>query len=170
MTEEQMSVLDGYMVDSNVSLIDKAKIQAQVLVALVRALRAELGKEKADTLVKQALGDWSRRLFAEIGQGIEGSGRRRWAKMQGALNDISRLAVEATEPVRDADRLEFDVTRCGYAEFFRDLNEPELGALLVCATDFDIAATSGGEVTLEREQTIMQGAPSCTFRYRFAPR
>jgi hypothetical protein len=50
------------------------------------------------------------------------------------------------------------------------LGEPELGALLICETDFDIAATGSGEVTLTRDQTIMQGAPSCTFRYKFAPR
>jgi hypothetical protein len=42
--------------------------------------------------------------------------------------------------------------------------------MLMCSTDLDIAAASEGEVTLTREQTIMQGAPSCTFRYRFAPR
>jgi hypothetical protein len=42
--------------------------------------------------------------------------------------------------------------------------------LLACQTDFDIVAASGDEVRLERDQTIMQGAPSCTFRYRFAPR
>ena len=40
----------------------------------------------------------------------------------------------------------------------------------MCSTDFDIAAQSDGEVTLTREQTIMQGAPACTFRYKFAPR
>ena len=164
------NVLDPYMVDSEVSFLDRAKIQAQVLVPVMTALRAELGKDKADALVKQALSGWSRQLFAEIGQDIEGSGRRRWARMQGALNEISLAGVEATEPVKDAGKLEFDVTRCRYAEFFRDLDEPELGALLMCSTDFDIAAQSDGEVTLTREQTIMQGAPSCTFRYRFAPR
>lgn len=163
------NVLDAYMVASDLSFLDKAKIQAQVLVPLVRALRAELGKEKADALVKKALGEWSRQLFAEIGKDIDG-GRRRWAKMQGALNEISLAGVDATAPVKDAGKLEFDVTRCSYAEFFKALNEPELGALLMCSTDFDIAATSDGEVTLTREQTIMQGAPSCTFRYRFAPR
>ena len=163
------TVLDAYMIDSEVSFLDRAKIQAQVLVPVVRALRAELGKDKADALVKQALSGWSRRLFAEIGQDIEG-GRRRWARMQGALNEISAPGVENTAPVKEADRLEFDVTRCRYAEFFRDLDEPELGALLMCSTDFDIAAQSEGEVTLTREQTIMQGAASCTFRYRFAPR
>ena len=69
-------------------------------------------------------------------------GRRRWSKMQGALNQISLPGVDATAPVKDAEKLEFDVTRCSYAEFFKALNEPELGALLMCATDFDIAATS----------------------------
>ncbi|HTR84308.1 MAG TPA: L-2-amino-thiazoline-4-carboxylic acid hydrolase [Reyranella sp.] len=164
------NVLDPYMVDSEVSFLDRARIQAQVLVPVIRALREELGKEKADALVKTALGAWSRQVFAEIGKTVEGSGRRRWGKMQGALNEISLPGVDATEPVKDEGKLEFDVTRCRYAEFFRELNEPELGALLMCQTDFDIAATSNGEVTLERRQTIMQGASSCTFRYRFAPR
>ena len=81
------NVLDAYMVDFDLSFLDKAKIQAQVLVPVVRALRAELGKEKADALVKGALGDWSRQMFAAIGKDIEG-GRRRWSKMQGALNEI----------------------------------------------------------------------------------
>ena len=163
------NLLDAYMVDAELSLLDKAKIQAQVLVPLVRALRSELGKDRADALVRKALGDWSRRMFAEIGKDIEG-GRRRWSKMQGALNEISLPGVDATDPVKDAGKLEFDVTRCSYAEFFRALDEPELGALLMCSTDVDIAATSEGAVTLERSQTIMQGAPSCTFRYKFAPR
>ena len=55
------NVLDAYMVDSEVSFLDKAKIQAQVLVPVIRALRDELGKDKADALVKQALSGWSRR-------------------------------------------------------------------------------------------------------------
>jgi hypothetical protein len=62
------------------------------------------------------------------------------------------------------------VTRCRFAEYFRALGEPELGSLLICETDFDIASAGEGEVGLERAQTIMRGAPSCTFRYKFAPR
>ena len=71
---------------------------------------------------------------------------------------------------QDKEALDIDVTRCRFAEFFRALDEPELGALLICATDFDVAAVGEGAVSLERAQTIMQGAPSCTFRYKFAPR
>jgi hypothetical protein len=71
---------------------------------------------------------------------------------------------------QDKEALDIDVTRCRFAEFFRALGEPELGALLICEADFDIASVGDGEVSLDRAQTIMQGAPSCTFRYKFAPR
>ena len=70
----------------------------------------------------------------------------------------------------DSEALDIDVTRCRFAGFFRALGEPELGALLICEADFDIVSVGEGEVSLERAQTIMQGAPSCTFRYKFAPR
>lgn len=164
------SVIDGYLVDPDVSLLDKTRIQAQVLVPVLRALRAELGKDKADAIVKQALRDWSKQLFAAIGDGIEGSPRRRWATMRSALNEVSASEVEFEILRHDGEALEFDVTRCRFAEFFRALGEPELGALLICETDFDVASAGEGEVSLERAQTIMRGAPSCTFRYKFAPR
>ena len=157
-----MSVLDDYLVAPDISLLDKTRIQAQVLVPVLRALRAELGKDKADAM--------SRQLFAAIGEGIAGSARRKWATVQSAWNEISAREVEFETPRHDAEALDIDVTRCRFAEFFRALGEPELGALLICEADFDIAAVGGRAVSLERAQTIMKGAPRCTFRYRFAPR
>ena len=164
------SVFDGYLVDPKVSLLDKTRIQAQVLVPVLRALRTELGKDKADAMMKQALRDWSKQLFAGIGDSIEGSPRRKWATMQSALNEVSAREVEFEILRHDKEVLEIDVTRCRFAEFFRALGEPELGSLLICETDFDIAPAGEGEVSLDRAQTIMGGAPSCTFRYKFAPR
>ncbi|SDN71054.1 L-2-amino-thiazoline-4-carboxylic acid hydrolase [Afipia sp. GAS231] len=163
------NVLDDYMVDVRLSLLDKTRIQAQVLVPLLRALRAELGQEKADAIARQALRDWSQQLFA-IGDSLEGSPRRKWAAMHTALADVTEREVTVEMVRHDEEALEFDVTHCRFAAFFRALGEPELGALLVCATDFDIVQAAGGEVSLAREQTLMQGAPSCTFRYGFAPR
>jgi hypothetical protein len=165
-----MNVLDDYMVDPRLSLLDKTRIQAQVLVPVLRALRAELGKEKADAVARQALRDWSKQLFAAVGENVEGSPRRKWAAMQTALTEITEREVTVEMIRHDKEALDFDVTHCRFAEFFRALGEPELGALLVCATDFDIVAASGGEVGLMRDRTLMQGAASCTFRYRFAPR
>jgi hypothetical protein len=164
------SVIDDYLVDPKVSLLDKTRMQAQVLLPVLRALRAELGKDKADAIVKQALRDWSKQLFAGIGDGIEGGPRRKWAAINTVFGEVSGREVEVEILRHDDEALDMDVTRCRFAEFFRALGEPELGALLICDADLDIAAVGEGAVSLDRAQTIMQGAPSCTFRYKFAPR
>ena len=165
-----MGVLDDFMVNSDISLLEKTRIQAQVLVPVMQALRAELGREEADAIVRKALRDWSSRMFAEIGKGIEGSPGRKFARMNRALEDVTVKEVTFEVHRRDPEALEFDVTSCRFAEFFRASGEPELGALLVCATDIDIAAAGGDDVSFSREQTLMKGGPSCTFRYKFAPR
>src|SRR5882724_7136683 len=155
-----MNVLDDYMVDPRLSLLDKTRIQAQVLVPMLRALRAELGKERADAIARQALRDWSQQLFAAVAASVEDSSRRKWAAMHTALAEVTEREVTVEMHRHDKEALEFDVTHCRFAEFFRALGEPELGALLVCATDFDIVAAGGSEVSLTRDQTLMQGAPA----------
>ena len=64
------------------------------------------------------------------------------------------------------DAFEIDVTGCRYAEFYKELDEPELGFLLVCSADFSTAEGFGPDIKLTRTQTIMQGASHCDFRYR----
>ena len=73
--ETAMNVLDDYLVDPRLSLLDKTRTQA--LVAVLRVLRSELGKERADAIVKQALRDWSKQLFAAVGNSVDGSPRRK---------------------------------------------------------------------------------------------
>jgi hypothetical protein len=169
-SEAKMEVFDEYLVDPRLSLLDKVRIQAQVLVPVLRALREELGSERANALVRRALRDWSKQLFAAIGDGVDGGPRRKWAAMHTAMARITEQDVAVEMKRHDRDTLEFDITRCAFAEFFRALEEPELGALLVCETDFDIAAAGAAEVRFTRDQTIMRGASTCPFRYRFAPR
>ena len=65
------------------------------------------------------------------------------------------------------DGREFDVVDCQYATFFHELDEPDLGFLLVCSADFDMLSDVP-QITLERTQTRMQGATHCDFRYRLA--
>jgi predicted ArsR family transcriptional regulator len=165
-----MGAIKDYLVDPNISLLDKVRIQAQVLLPVMRALRHELGKDKADAIVRSALRDWSKEIFAGIGHQIEGSKRRKWATLHSALSDVTEHEVTYEMHRQDKEALEFDVTSCRFAEFFRALGEPELGALLVCQTDFDIAAVSDGAVSLERKETLMQGGSCCAFRYSFEPR
>ena len=68
---------------------------------------------------------------------------------------------------KTADRLEFNVTRCQYAEYFQSLGLPELGALFHCSRDFAMVEGFSPELKLERTQTLMQGASHCNFRYTY---
>ena len=67
---------------------------------------------------------------------------------------------------KSQDAFAFDVTACRYAEFYQELGEPELGFLLVCSGDFDMAEGFGSDIKFARTQTIMQGAGHCDFRYK----
>src|SRR5258708_19949942 len=89
--------------------------------------------------------------------------------MQDALGDATLGEVSFDMLRHDKEALEFNVTTCGFAEFFRALGEPELGALLVCQTDVDIAAAGQGEVHFDRSQTLMQGGPFSPFPYPSKP-
>ena len=62
-------------------------------------------------------------------------------------------------------RFSFNVTRCRYAELYRGLGIPELGAVLSCNRDFSLIEGFNSQVTLTRTQTIMEGAPFCDFRF-----
>ena len=163
-------VLDDYLVDPDLSLLDKTRIQAQVLVPVLRALRAELGTGQGRRHRAAGLARLVEGAVRRDRRGIAGSPRRKWAAIQSIFGEVSGREVEVETRRHDKEALDIDVTRCRFADFFRALGEPDLGALLICEADFDIAAVGEGEVSLERAQTIMRGAPTCTFRYRFAPR
>jgi hypothetical protein len=149
----------------SVSVIEQARIQAQVLVPLVKALQAELGEARANAIVRGALRDlyrgygeafWRAKKEASVGKAVAS------AFATYARDD----ALDYTVIEQSEDAFALDVTRCRYAEFYKELDEPELGFLLVCSADFDTAAGFGGDIKLTRTQTIMQGAPHCDFRYR----
>jgi hypothetical protein len=84
-------------------------------------------------------------------------------RQSGAAN-AAQLEIEILEATPET--LEFNVHSCKYAELFTALGEPELGAMLLCAGDFHVAAVGGSDVQFSRSQTLMQGATHCDFCYR----
>jgi hypothetical protein len=145
-------------------IIEQAKIQAQALVPLVRALQLEMGEQRANALVRQALGDMYRRYGEEIWRtkGEANIGKA----MASAFATFARGdALDYQVREQSQDVFAIDVTGCRYAEFYKELGEPELGFLLVCSADFLMAEGFGPDITLTRTQTLMQGASHCNFRY-----
>ena len=152
-----------------VPLIEQVKIQAQVLVPLVRTLQAELGEERANALVRKSLGA----LYRQFGEA--------WWRAQTASTEGDRLAMTfenfaAGDALdyevlrRTTDAFELNVTGCRYAKFYQEIGAPELGFLLTCSADFTYVDGFGGDVQLTRTQTIMQGADHCDFRFKLKQR
>jgi len=148
----------------DIPLIEQVKIQARVLVPLVKALQAELGEERANAIVRAALGD----LYRQYGD--------KWWRKQGA-RDLGEKMASAFDMFAAGDALDYEVvkqtpeafdvnvTGCRYAKFYKEMGVPELGFLLTCSADFTLAEGYGNGVQLTRTQTIMQGASHCDFRY-----
>ena len=149
----------------SISVIQQAKIQARVLVPIVKALRAELGEERANALVRSALADTYRRYGEEFWR--QKNETNLGKAVASAFATYARDdALDYTVIEQSQDAFAFDVTGCRYAEFYKELGEPELGFLLVCSADFDTADGFDPDIRLTRTQTIMQGAGHCDFRYR----
>jgi L-2-amino-thiazoline-4-carboxylic acid hydrolase-like protein len=149
----------------SIPLLEQIKIQAKVLVPLIKSMQGEMGTERANALVRSALGDLYRRYGEEFWQ----------SQTENDLGKavVSAFATYARENALDyavakqsQDGCEIDVRGCRYAEFYKALGEPELGFLLVCSADFAMAEGFGSDIELTRTQTIMQGASHCDFRYK----
>ncbi|MFL6621898.1 MAG: L-2-amino-thiazoline-4-carboxylic acid hydrolase [Sulfurifustaceae bacterium] len=153
----------------NIPVIEQVKIQAQVLVPLVKTLQAELGEERANAIVRKALGDLYRKLgekwWRAKGSRNLGDNMASAFDMYGAGDALDYEVVKQTP-----DAFEINVTGCRYAKFYKEMGAPELGFLLTCSGDFPMAEGFGPGVQLTRTQTIMQGASHCDFRYALKKR
>ena len=63
----------------DVSILEQAKIQAQVLVPLLKAFQAELGTERANEIARKALGSWAYKMGKEVGAQGTGTAAQKMA-------------------------------------------------------------------------------------------
>ncbi len=144
------------------------KNQTDVLVPLLKHLRAELGEAEANALVYPVLRDYMKNWIAEFASTDSDNPIKNFYDTSARLEAMFEGDVEETILRNDDEELNFNITGCRYADFFRQLGEPELGTILVCEADDHIADLSAPEVELTRVDTIMKGGTHCPFRYRFS--
>jgi len=146
-----------------ISHLERRKIEAGVLVPMIEAFQRAFGKEPANEVVRDVVRELARQDGA------------RWAEQHGNdLNGLEKVSqvwagggsLELKQVRRTETALEFNVTRCKYAEHFQALGLPELGTLIHCNRDFAMLEGFSDSMTLKRTQTIMPGASHCDFRFR----
>lgn len=140
------------------SMLEAVKIQARVLIPVVKALEAEIGKARAHAIVGEAIAEsWASFLASR-------SAARDTHPRESAADFEYPVQSEVAE---DTDTtFGVDMTACEFARWFREIGEPEIGALLTCGVDFAVNRKLRPGWELTRTQTQMQGAPFCDFRWR----
>ena len=67
--------------EHKIPLLDEIKIQTKVILTILNALRTELGKEKADALIGNALRDHVSDVYHRLGERKSGNPYAKWEKV-----------------------------------------------------------------------------------------
>jgi len=158
------------MADTNevaIPHLQRRKIEGRVLIPFIQALRDRFGEDATREVVDATI----RKLAADDGA--------RWAATYGQTTaSLRRVAQELwaggggmdVEVIGESeDHLDFNVTRCGYAEFYKELGLADLGIRIHCNRDHAMLVGFDDQIELSRSQTIMEGATCCDFRFRKRP-
>lgn len=145
--------------------LTKRKLQAEVIGPIFAEMVAEFGDERAAQVLDRAI------RKAAINEGKAFAARAPGGKP--SMADFIKLfelwttggsleidVLEASEA-----RFDFNVTRCRYAETYKEMGLGKIGHLLSCNRDGSFCEGYDPRLKLDRAQTIMEGAKCCTFRY-----
>jgi len=148
-----------------ITLLEQRQIEANVLVPMIKAFQAEFGVERANTIARKVITELARKHGESIAA-AQGEGNPIEQLTSGLSRFSAGGALEMEEVDHSQDAYAFNITRCGYAEFYKKMGVPELGFLLSCNRDFALTEGLSPDLQLTRTQTIMQGASHCDFRFR----
>ena len=152
---------------ADIPTLTKRRLQAQVIGPIYFEMVAAIGEEKASAILDAAV------RKAAIAEGKEFA--RRAPRGTTSMADFIKLyelwtadgALEMKVLEAGDEKFNFDITRCRYAETYKEMGLGKIGHLLSCNRDGTFCQGYDPNISLERKQTIMQGASSCTFRYRY---
>ena len=151
----------------DIPTLTKRRLQAAIIKPIYEEMAAVLGEEKAQSILGNAI---RKAAIAEAGEFAgEAPGGKTSLR---SLIDLFELwtaggALEIEVLEESEACFSFDVTRCRYAETYRDMGMGQIGHLLSCNRDASFCEGYDPNIKLDRQQTIMNGADRCTFRYRY---
>lgn len=147
----------------DITTLTRREIEAKIAGPLIRAFAEELGEDKALEVARRAIEPMARESGAQLAEFVGGHTLEHFAKGLVLWSQGGALEFETLE--QSAGRFSMNVTRCRYAEMYRDLGMTELGLVLSCGRDYAMIEGFNPRVKFSRTQTIMEGAPYCDFRY-----
>jgi hypothetical protein len=148
------------------SMLEKRKIEAEILKEVYETLKASHGEAVAKATIAESV----RRSAIE--QARQFAAAAPGGPSLKAFQDVMPLwtkggALEIDVQEKTDTSFVFNVVRCRYAETYKAMGLGEIGHLLSCNRDGAFCEGYDPRLKLERSQTIMQGASHCDFKYRY---
>jgi hypothetical protein len=148
------------------SMLEKRKIEAEILKEVYETLKASHGEAVAKKTVEESVRRSAieqARQFAAAAPG--GTSLKAFQDVMPLWTKGGALEIEVKE--QSDTTFTFNVVRCQYAETYKAMGMGEIGHLLSCNRDGAFCEGYDPKLKLERTQTIMQGASHCNFKYTY---
>lgn len=140
------------------------EIQAPIAARLIHAFAGVVGRDKALETAAEAIREDAAAAGQKMAEKFGGNSMKELGRVLRELwAEDDALEFRIIE--EDERTLNFDVTRCRYAELFERLGIKELGVCLTCSRDEPFIAGFNPLIKFARTQTIMEGARICDFRF-----
>jgi hypothetical protein len=148
------------------AMLERRRIEAGILKHVYDTLKASHGTAVAQRTIAEAVRQsalvQARQMAAAVGGATS---MQTFIDRQELWTRGGALETELIE--QSGTRYRYNVTRCRYAEMYRDMGLGEIGHLLSCQRDGTFCEGYDTRLTLRRTQTLMQGATHCDFDYTF---
>ena len=148
---------------SEVSILARREIEARILSPVTKAFMKELGKERTLKIVEPIIQSLAREGGLNLAKLLGGNTIEHFVKGMSFWTLEDALTLDTLE--KNPKKFFFNVTRCRYADMYKELGIRELGALLSCSRDKALIEGFNPKIKFTRTQTLMEGAKFCDFRY-----
>ena len=152
---------------TRLGVLTRRETEARILAPVIDALGDRFGRNEVVETVRDTIIRIAQEQGAELADTMGGNGSNAFLDSLQYWTKDDALVIDLLE--HTDEKLSFNVVRCRYAELYKALGIPELGAVLSCNRDFALVEGFNPDADLTRTQTIMQGASHCNFRYTFKP-
>lgn len=146
---------------SELSILKRREIEAQIVGSLLAAFQNEIGPEKTLSIAQKVIENLAFTNGQELAKLLGGNTLEDFAK---GLSLWGREgALEVKEIKQNEKELSFNVTKCKYADMYETFGLKEYGVLLSCNRDYSLVKGFNPSLKLVRTQTIMEGGSKCDF-------
>jgi fumarate reductase iron-sulfur subunit len=148
---------------SQVSILARREIEARILMPALNAFIKEYGKDQTVKLVDPVIQELAREGGVQLAKALGGNTVAHFAKGLSLWTREDALRLDVKEQTEK--KFAFNVTRCRYAEMYKELGVQDYRALLSCGRDAALIVGFNPKIKFTRTQTIMSDAAYCDFRY-----